>query len=230
MTVWTQDNQIVLIMIGRIFIDMMNFMVRCRTYNALMIKLDKYFILSKFRYCCSLLLHKSPILYSSFLIADSHKGRPCRGQAVVAQGNSLLDAWPGIEEAAGAAEVVEAGDVGIQLDKGGYHLVVGADRCVCDIAGIEDAALRLLMDRLPIVTSLTEGVEVIRRESIVRGCSEEFPIVPVPDIILGTSQLPIFLAASGDEHGDFLNPEPWGILPRRHHQSRGWGCEGAFPM
>ena len=149
---------------------------------------------------------------------------------MVAQGNALLDAWRGMEEAAGAAEVVEAGNVGIRLDKGKDHLVVGANWCVHDVAGVEDAALRLFMDWIPIVTSLTDGVEVIRRGSIVRGCSGELPFMPVQDIVIETNWLPIFLAASGDEHGDLFNPKPWGSLPRRHRQSRGWGCEGAFPM
>ncbi len=140
----------------------------------------------------------------------------------MAQGNALLDALRGMEEAAGEAEVVEAGNVGIlRLDKGKDHLLVGANWCVHDVAGVEDAALRLFMDWVPIVTSLTDGIEVIRRGSIVRGCSEELPFMPVPDIVIETNWLPIFLAESGEEHGDLLNPEPWGSLSHHHRQSRG---------
>ena len=150
---------------------------------------------------------------------------------MVAQGNSSLDAWPGIEEAAGTAEVVEADDVGIRLDKGRAHLLVGADRCVHDIAGVEDAALRLLMDRLPFRARVTDRIEfrchsslVVHRDGFIR--RKDHQVHSALDLGLGTGRghrvHKVFSATSGDEHGDLLNPEPWGILPRRHRQSRGW--------
>ena len=124
--------------------------------------------------------------------------------AVMALCNALSGAFTGMEEAAGFAEFfIDVGSAGFRLDKGRDHLVVGATRCVHKVAGFKDAALRRFMDRLPIVTIPTDGVEVARRGSIGRRRSDERPfIIPVPDIILGTSQLPVFLASFGDEHGE----------------------------
>ena len=127
-----------------------------------------------------------------------------------------------MEEAAASAEVVEAGDIGIIIAKARIHLLMEADRRVHDVAGFKDAATGLLMDWLPIRALDTDGVELGRHCLLdVHATSAGHPLLDF-GLATGRGQRihEVFSATSGDEHGDFLDPEPWGIPIHHHRQSR----------